>query len=138
MSDLHIRAAQHHDVEFLSAHDRHVSTTTLQKKIADAEILIATNANEPVGFLRWGWFWDNTPFMNLLFVVETWRGKGFGTHLADEWEEAMRGANVEFVLTSTLAHETAQHFYRKRGYQDIGGFVLPLEPIEIILYKALH
>ncbi len=40
-------------------------------------------------------------------------------------------------MTSSLANELAQHFYRKNGYQDIGGFVLPEEPLEIIFYKSL-
>lgn len=70
MSDLRIQAVQSCDFEFLSAHDPHVSTAVLHKKIADTEILIAFSANQPTGFLRWSLFWDNTPFMNMLFIIE--------------------------------------------------------------------
>lgn len=133
-----IRHVQTSDFPFLSAHDPHIDSAMMQQKIAAREMLIAEMGIEPVGLLRWGWFWDNTPFMNLLFVVESWRGKGIGSRLTAHWESLMRVANAEFVLTSTYSHESGQHFYRKRGYQDIGGFALPGEPLEIILYKRLR
>ena len=41
------------------------------------------------------------------------------------------------MLTSTLADETAQHFYRKLGYRDTGSLLLPNEALEIILIKFL-
>ncbi|NLV92595.1 MAG: GNAT family N-acetyltransferase, partial [Firmicutes bacterium] len=41
------------------------------------------------------------------------------------------------VMTSTQADEEGQHFYRKLGYRDIGGFVLPGEPLELIMIKEL-
>lgn len=50
----------------------------------------------------------------------------------------MREYGAEVVLTSTQADETAQHLYRKRGYRDIGGFVLPGEPLELMLLKQLR
>ena len=57
------------------------------------------------------------------------------------WENEMRGRGYDLVMTSTQADETAQHFYRKLGYQDIGGFVLPFpgheQPTELILAKEL-
>ena len=40
-------------------------------------------------------------------------------------------------MTSTQADEAAQHFYRHLGYADIGGFLLPGEAYELLLYKAL-
>lgn len=40
-------------------------------------------------------------------------------------------------MTSTLSNENAQHFYRKLGYRDSGGLLLPNEPLEIIFVKNL-
>jgi hypothetical protein len=37
------------------------------------------------------------------------------------------------VLTSTLANERGQFLYRKLGYHDCGGLLLPNEPLEILL-----
>ncbi len=138
MNAVQVRLVEDADLPFVSAHDPHISAAVLQSKSAAREILVATSGDQCVGFLRWGWFWDNTPFMNVLFVVEEARGKGIATQLNSMWEVHMRDSGAEFVLTSTLSNETSQHFYRKCGYQDIGGFALPNEPLELILYKKLE
>ena len=38
------------------------------------------------------------------------------------WEEEMRQLGYDSVMTSTASDEYAQHFYRKLGYETIGGF----------------
>jgi len=50
-------------------------------------------------------------------------------------ESEMRKLGYARVLTSTLSTETAQYFYQKRGYKNIGGFNLSDEPYEIIFQK---
>lgn len=75
--------------------------------------------------------------MNMLFFLEDYRQKGYGKSLVDYWEKILIAKGHKRFLTSTLANEDAQHFYRKMGYRDIGGFVLPLEPLEIMLMKDI-
>ena len=41
-------------------------------------------------------------------------------------------------MTSTQANETSQHFYRKLGYRDMGGFTPFGEEYEIIMGKQLE
>ena len=45
------------------------------------------------------------------------------------------------VMTSTQVDEDAQHFYRKLGYKDAGGFVVDVpgyeQPMEMIMIKAV-
>lgn len=89
------------------------------------------------GWLRWNLFWDNTPFMNMLFLLEEYRGQGFGGKMVSVWEEQMKAAGYECVMTSTLSNEEAQHFYRGRNYVDAGALLLPGEPLEIIFVKEL-
>jgi len=44
-------------------------------------------------------------------------------------------------LTSTQVNEDAQHFYRKLGYKDCGGFVIDVpgyeQPMEMFLIKGI-
>lgn len=89
------------------------------------------------GVLRWGLFWDNTPFLNLICLAEPFGGCGLGSRALAEWEEARRRAGYKLVLTSTLSNEEAQHFYRRRGYRDCGCLLLPGEPNELLLLKEL-
>jgi ribosomal protein S18 acetylase RimI-like enzyme len=65
------------------------------------------------------------------------RRKGFGAKLTSYWEDEMRQKGYSNVLTSTQSDEEAQHFYRKAGYREIGGFKYFNDPYEIIFQKIL-
>ncbi len=85
--------------------------------------------------MRFNLFWDNIPFMNLLFILEEQRGKGYGKKMVEFWEHEMAKQGYKSVMTSTQSDEEAQLFYRRLGYADRGALVLPDEPLEIIFYK---
>ena len=76
--------------------------------------------------------------MNLLRVHADRRRRGIGRSLVTYWEQTLLDQGYEAAMTSTQSDEDAQHFYRRLGYTDIGGFVPPNEPLEIILYKRLR
>lgn len=135
--DTIIRTAALHDLPFLAENDRHVTPAELDSLIRLGRILLIEADGKAAGWLRWNLFWDNTPFMNLLYLLEDFRLQGLGRALVLHWEQQMREGGYPFVLTSTQADEAAQHFYRRLGYQDIGGFLLPGESYELILRKAL-
>ena len=75
---------------------------------------------------------------DLLFFPEKYRRKGFGKKLVHHWEKDMKEKGYQNVMTSTQSDEEAQHFYRKMGYTEIGGFKLSGEPLEIIFYRNLN
>ena len=88
--------------------------------------------------LRYCLWWDNTPFINLIFVLEEYQRKGIGRKLTLAWEKMMKADGFRFVMTSTQVDETAQHFYRKIGYRDCGSLLYPGQtPLELVLIKAL-
>lgn len=132
-----IRPAAAPDLPFLAAHDAHIAPEELSRVVAANRVLIAERGGEPVGWLRWGMFWDNTPFMNLLYVLDGFRGQGVGRALVAAWEERLRQSGFPLAMTSTAADEYAQHFYRRLGYYDAGGFTLPGDPYELLLVKLL-
>ena len=136
-NSVRVRFANERDVDWLAAHERHVGRDVVADKVARSEFLVAELADERVGWLRWNYFWDEIPFMNLLYIVEPLRGHSHGRALVDEWERAMRSKGHRRVLTSTLSDERAQHFYRRLGYRDTGALLLPGEALEILLMKEL-
>lgn len=87
--------------------------------------------------MRFSYFWDNTPFMNLIWIDELYRGKGIGGQVVTLWEQEMKHQGCELLMTSTQANEDAQHFYRKLGFKDAGCLLLDNEPLEIILTKSI-
>ena len=132
-----IRYAKPGDLEMISEYDDDVSEEVLKNAIAMKRIILLFIDGEFEGWLRFNLFWDNIPFMNLLYLSEEQRGKGYGKKMVEFWEREMAEQGFRFVLTSTQSDEEAQFFYRKLGYTDRGALVLPDEPLEIIFYKYL-
>ena len=132
-----IRYASDKDFPTLKNHDKHIDEAELINSIKKKRILIMFDNNIFIGWLRFNLFWDNTPFMNMLFIIEEYRGKGNGRKLISYWEKEMREHKYKIVMTSTRSDEQAQFFYRENGYSDCGSLLLPNEPLEIILMKNL-
>ena len=134
---MNIRYAEEKDFSWLKDNDDHISEEVFKTKIKSNEIYVAEENNKLIGWLRFSLFWDNIPFMNMIYFLDEHRGKGYGRKLAEYWEKEMKSKGFDNVLTSTLSNEDAQIFYRKLGYNEIGGFKLLDEPYEIIFHKAL-
>jgi len=132
-----IRYANKDDIDLIAKYDEHITKEELENIINLQRVIVMFNENKFVGWLRFNLFWDNTPFMNMLYFIDDERGKGYGTQLVSFWEHEMKKKGYEFVLTSTQSNEQAQFFYRKLNYIDNGALLLPGEPLEIILYKKI-
>lgn len=133
-----ISCAKQDSLLWLIERDHYITEEVLRKKLTDKEIIIAEAGKEKLGWLRFGYFWDCIPFMNMLCVEETHRRKGIGKQLVLYWEHEMEKRNHKHVLTSTQSNEEAQHFYRKLGYKEAGSLIFPGEALEIIFIKNLR
>ena len=125
------------DADYLVEHDQHIAPAMLRRKIAAGEVFVGKADRQIIAWLRYGYFWDSLPFMNMLVVDQRFRSQGIGTQLITFWEHAMHEAGYQQVMTSSLANERAQHLYRRLGYRDAGAFLLPGEPLEILFLKKL-
>ena len=132
-----IRYASEDDHNYLAANDHHVQAEIIAKKIKDSEIIVGADETQQIGWLRYGFFWDNIPFMNMLWIEKSYRDKGIGRKLVSFWHTEMHNKGYDMVMTSTLSDETAQHFYRKLGYKDCGSLLLPDEALEILFSKVV-
>ena len=136
-----IRYAAESDRDFWFTLDRHITEQVFSRKVRDRQALVLEVETGPIAILRWNLFWDNTPFCNLLYVKDEEHGKGYGRALMTHWEAEMKSQGYDLIMVSTQADESAQHFYRKLGYKDCGGFVFPFpgheQPTELILAKEL-
>ena len=102
--------------------DHDLPESEFQEKVRTRRGLVYREDDRIIGILRWNLFWDSIPFCTLLYLREDCRGKGYGSALMDRWEREMRARGRDMVMVSTQSDETAQHFYRKLGYRDSGGF----------------
>lgn len=132
-----VRVADDRDLPFLVQADLHIDRQELHRVIEAGRVTVAVEDGSIRGWLRWGLFWDEIPFMNMLMVFEQHRRKGLGTRLTQHWENQQRAAGHDSVMLSTLASEEAQHLYRRLGYLDSGCLLLPGEPLEILFAKSI-
>lgn len=127
------------DFDYLARQDDHIAPAVLKDKVDRREVIVVRVDGRAVGWLRYGYFWDMVPFMNLLFVEADCRNRGHGTGLITFWENEMRARGHHLVMTSTQADELAQHLYRRLGYRDCGSMLVPGQiPLEIVLVKSLE
>ena len=124
-------------IDFWLSLDGHIAKPELETVIALERAYIIKEGDSPCGVLRYGLFWDNTPFLNMLYLQEEARRRGLGRLAMDFWEDEMRAQGHKMVLTSTLSNEEAQHFYRRLGYGDAGCLILEGEALELLLVKYL-
>lgn len=138
---LSIRYVQEEDNEFWFKLDKHLSQCEFEKKIRDKMGYVLLENNVPIALLRYNLFWDNTPFLTMIYVKQEYQHKGYGRKLIEFWEENMKSAGYEMIMTSTQVDEEAQHFYRKIGYQDSGGLIVNVskfkQPMEMFFTKAI-
>ena len=135
---LTIRYVQPEDREFWFRLDRHLPEKEFARKVSAQSGYVLLIDDVPVGLLRYSLFWDSIPFCNMLYIDHAYQRKGCGKKLMEYWEADMKARGYERVLTSTQADEEAQHFYRKLGYQDCGGFVIEVPgPMELLMVKSL-
>lgn len=138
---IYIRYVEQNDIRFWYRLDRHLSEKEFQNKVRDAQGYVLLEDGIPKGILRFNLFWDNTPFCTMLFVDWESQKKGYGKLLMEHWENDMRKGGYGMIMTSTQVDEDAQHFYRKMGYKDCGGFIIDIpgyeQPMEMFMSKAL-
>lgn len=132
-----IRYANLEDLDILTKYDKHITKEEIINSINLKRIIVMFENNKFVGWLRYNLFWDNTPFLNMLYFLEDERNKGYGSEMISFWEKEMKEKGYCFVMTSTQSNEQAQFFYRKHHYIDSGSLILPQEPLEIMFYKKI-
>lgn len=137
---MQIYTAEEKDLAMLLENDTHISEDELKISIILKRVYIANSAGEEpelIGWLRYNLFWDSIPFLNMLYIQNDQKRKGYGTKLVGYWEDQMRQIHHHSVMTSTAQNEYAQHFYEKLGYKAVGSFMPKDGPLEIIFQKDL-
>ena len=138
---LEIKYVESKNIDFWYSLDKHLPEQEYDKKVRDKQGYVLYEDGKEVGLLRYNLFWDNTPFCTMLFVDWSKQKNGYGRALMEHWEQDMKAQGYGMVLISTQVDEDAQHFYRKLGYKDCGGFTVDIpgyeQPMEMFMVKAI-
>ncbi len=84
---MRIRNATISDLNVILQYDHHISESELSTSIALKRVFIVEENHQFVGWLRYNLFWDNTPFLNMLYILEPFQNKGYGKALMECFEK---------------------------------------------------
>ena len=136
-----IRLVENQDRNAWYILDKHLPDSAFEEKVRCRQGYVFIEDEKVIGVLRYNLFWDNTPFCTMLFIADGYRGRGYGKRMMGRWEQDMKALGYGMLMTSTQVDEEAQHFYRKLGYRDCGGFVVDVpgyeQPMEMVMIKAV-
>ena len=131
---MEIRLAKREDLAQILRYDRHIPEANLRRCLEVGQVDALCDGEKIVGVLRYNLFWQSIPFLDLLYLDESYRGKGWGSRMMANWEEAMKHMGYCHVMLSTQEDETAKFFYEKIGYRRIGAFLPPEQEADEIMY----
>ena len=141
-----IELAQGKDKQKIAKLDNHIPSPRLGECIWNGQVYVLKDDSiknggqnhrvkaPVVGVLRYSLFWQSIPFLDLLYIDEAYRGKGFGRQMMAHWENAMGKMGYKYGMLSTQEDETAKFFYEKLGYHRIGAFLPPEQEADEIMY----
>ena len=69
---IEIRFANQEDSTYLAHKDHHIPAEVIAMKIKDGEIIVVLDGRQQIGWLRFSYFWDLIPFMNMLWIEENY------------------------------------------------------------------
>ena len=138
---MEIKVVTDDDKEFVMSVDQHVNDISYANRVYTKSGYVIWEENQRIGIIAHCILWDNLPFLNFIYVIETHRNKKIASKAMKAWEEEMKKQGYSMVLLSTQVNEEAQHLYRKLGYIECGALLLnntPLEqPMEMFMRKVL-
>ena len=121
-----IRYLQKQDQEFWRQLDKHLPETEFQKKVRDKQAYVFLKDDRPVGIFRYNLFWDNTPFLNMIYVLETYQNQGYGTKLLQVLELTLLSQGIQEYIVYVSQFISSNQFFLKRHAKKVSE-----EPISI-------
>lgn len=134
---MRIIMAQKRHLEALSKRERNLGPDILKDKIRRREIILASDNDLIVGWLRFSMLFDHIPFITMIYVEKHMRKKGIARKLVARFEKQMIKAGAFMVMASSPAGDDARHVYRKLGFEDAGMIELDPGNRERLFRKAL-
>ena len=134
---MEIRLADSKDKRKIIKYDNHIHHNKVGECIWNQLVYVLCDEKKIVGVLRYSLFWQSIPFLDLLYIDEDYRGKGYGRQMMAYWESVMRIMKYKYVMLSTQEDETAKFFYEKLGYRRNGAFLPPEQDADEIMYLKM-
>ncbi|MCB9813728.1 MAG: GNAT family N-acetyltransferase [Pseudomonadales bacterium] len=92
------------------------------KSIEDGRLFVAKLGNQIIGYIRYGYLWDNeVAVLQMIRVLPEERGKGVGRELVQSVEEVLKKLGVRQLLSSTdESNDNSYKFHKSLGFKECG------------------
>lgn len=121
MATIRVRFASVGDEDVCRSFDKYLPPASLSYKLREQEILLAEEADEPIGYLRLDYLWGRMPFVDLILVRQGNRKRGVGRALLSALERYLSEAGHSCLYSSSQVDESApQSWHRRVGFAECG------------------
>lgn len=110
-----IQYATEKDLAFWHQLDKHISEKELILKIANHRCYILMEKSTPIGVMRYNLFWDSIPFLTLIYIADSCRGKGYGMQAMLHWETEMISSGFKCAMMKMLNSSTVNSVTKTRA-----------------------
>lgn len=116
-----VRLATPSDIPKLQALDGWPKEHVWKHKIAGGEVIVLELAGEVIGLIRYELLWTTVPFMSLIVIEESHRGKGYSKLLLEFLKNHLREQGRVALLSSSQTDEPEpQNWHRHMGFKSNG------------------
>lgn len=131
---MNISLAINKEKKKIEKYDSHIHSNKLGECIYNQFVYVLRDEKKIVGVLRYSYFWQTIPFLELIFIDESYQKKGYGKKMMIYWENLMSVMGYKDVMLSTQEDETSKYFYEKLGYKYSGKFLPPNQDVYELMY----
>lgn len=115
-----VRMAVPKEHDFISQQSQ-LASKVLIRKIKQDEIILLIVNGEPVGQLQIGFLWSEIPFIDLIYINETFRKRGLSRIMLGFLEDHLRVRGYQVLYSSSQMDEPEpQAWHRYMGFEACG------------------
>jgi L-amino acid N-acyltransferase YncA len=129
-------------VRLFDPHSQYIDPKKIQNKISQKEVIIALEGKKIIGLVKFSYLWATRPYLDLIWVDKTCRGKGLGQALLSFLESYLRKGGYHYLFTSSEEDEKEpQKWHQGMGFKKCGKLDkinLPQDEAgEVFFYKRI-
>lgn len=124
INTINIRFANPSDfktIRLFDPHSQYIDKEKIRNKIKQREIIIAQDKDKIVGIIKFSYFWQTRPYLDLIFIDPKCRKTGLSKKLLDFLIKHLVKNGYSYLFSSSEKQEpTAQAWHKHMGFKEMG------------------
>jgi len=120
-AQINIRFANEADIPQLKRLDSWTKDSMWKRKIFGREVIVLEVNSQMAGLIRYDVLWSTVPFLSLIFIEESHRGKGYSNQMLEFLKQYLSDEGYIALLSSSQTDEPdSQNWHRHMGFKSNG------------------